>query len=273
MSTNRTGMAVEIRRLLPTILVSLLIGSGGAVGAGCKSKSDKGVVLVSAAISLRDAFGEAGRRFEQQNPGTRIQFNFASSGTLATQIIRGAPVDIFASASTHHMDRVAKKGLVQSAHRTILARNTLVVVVPRGHRKPIRSVADLRGAAKIAIGNPKTVPAGRYARAMLRHHKLWSPLRQRLIFGEHVRQVLDYVVRNEVDAGLVYGTDYRQRRAKLTLVATASPGSHPPIVYPVALLAPSRKRKLALRFIRFLRSPQGQKILIQRGFGPGSAPR
>jgi molybdate transport system substrate-binding protein len=264
-------LAVVIRRFLPTILVGLLVGGGASVSGGCKSRSTKGVVLVSAAISLRDAFIQAGRRFEKQNPGTRVQFNFASSGTLATQIIRGAPVDVFASASGHHMDRVARKGLVRTAHRHVLARNTLVIVQPRGHRKPMRSVADLRGAGRIAIGNPETVPAGRYARAMLRHHKLWSPLRRRLIYGEHVRQVLDYVVRNEVDAGLVYETDYRQRRAKLTLVATAAPGSHPPILYPVALLAGARQQKLALRFIRFLRSPQGQKILLQHGFGPGGS--
>ncbi len=266
-------IAPSARRILLTLLISLLISLLMGMGSGCKSRSDKGVLLVSAAISLRDAFIEAGRQFEKRNRGTRIQFNFASSGTLATQIIRGAPVDVFASASGHHMDRVAKKGLVRSGHRHVLASNTLVLVQPRGHRRPMRSVGDLRGAGKIAIGNPRTVPAGRYARALLRHHKLWSPLRGRLIYGEHVRQVLDYVARGEVDAGLVYGTDYRQRRAKLTLVTTAAPGSHPPILYPVATIAQSRNPKLALRFVRFLRSPQGQRILSQHGFGPGSATR
>ena len=263
----------SLRRLPATLSLLLLTCALGAGCEGCKSRSGTGVLLVSTAMSLRDAFTEAGRQFEKNHPGTRIQFNFASSGTLATQIIRGAPVDVFASASRHHMDRVARAGLVQAGHRHDLAKNTLVIVQPRGQGRRLHTVTDLRKAGKIAIGNPKTVPAGRYARALLQHHQLWSPLKKRLIYGEHVRQVLDYVARGEVDAGLVYGTDYRQRRADLILVATATPGSHPPIVYPVALLKGTRQKDLALRFIKFLRAPEGQRILVKHGFQPTGATR
>jgi len=257
------------RRGLAFLLVALLL----VFSSGCKSRSAKNVLLVSAAMSLRDAFTEAGRRFERRHPGKRVRFNFASSGTLATQIIRGAPVDVFASASQHHMNRVARKGLVLPKHRHDFARNTLVVIQPRNHGRRLRTVEDLRMAGKIAIGNPRTVPAGRYARAMLKHHKLWSPLRKHLVYGEHIRQVLDYVARNEVDAGLVYGTDYRLRKKDVVLVASAAPQSHPPIIYPVSVLKETRKRKLALLFVQFLLSAEGRRILEKHGFQPVRAAR
>ncbi len=218
-------------------------------------------------MSLRDAFIEAGRAFERTHPGKRVRFNFASSGTLATQIIRGAPVDVFASASQHHMDRVAKSGNALAGSRTDFARNSLVLIQPLKPRKRLRGLKELGAVGRIAVGNPKTVPVGRYARAALKHHQLWSPLRSKLVYAEHVRQVLDYVARNEVDAGLVYETDYRQRRKQVLLVARATPGSHPPIVYPAAVLTGSSKRKLAGQFVRFLRSAEGKRILAKHGFG------
>lgn len=233
---------------------------------GCKREATDGALMVSAAMSLRDAFVELGRRFDRKHPGTAVRFNFASSGTLATQILRGAPVDVFASASVDHMDRVEREGLVRAADRHEFARNSLVIIRTRGRNTSIRSVHDLRRAGRVAIGNPETVPAGRYARDMLRSYGLWATLRARLVYGEHVRQVLDYVVRNEVDAGVVYWTDYRKRERQVEQVAVAEPGSHPPIICPVAVLKQSRKRKRAILFVRFLRSAEGRRILAQHGF-------
>jgi molybdate transport system substrate-binding protein len=166
-------------------------------------------ITVSAAISLKNAFEEIGKIFMQKHPGTKVIFNFAGSGALARQIETGAPVDVFASAAQKDMDDLGKRDLIVVNSRKDFAKNGVVLVKPARSTIPLQTLTDLqkKEIRKIAIGNPKTVPAGRYAEEALRHHNLWDALKDKLIFAENVRQVLDYVARNEVDAGLVYSTD------------------------------------------------------------------
>ena len=126
-------------------------------------------LIVSAAASLTNAFGEIGKKFESANTGRKVVFNFGASGALLQQIDKGAPVDVFASADQKTMDQAAAKGLIISGTRKNFVSNELVLIVPHGAKTPVKTLPDLNasGIGKIALGNPETVPAGRYAQEVL----------------------------------------------------------------------------------------------------------
>jgi len=225
-------------------------------------------LTVSAAASLTNAFQELGQGFEKIHPGTKIIFNFAASGPLLQQIARGAPVDLFASADERTMDQAQAQGLIVNSSRKNFVRNRLVLIVPAAEKLGVKVLNDLKwpGIGKIALGNPETVPAGRYAQEALTRLGLWGALAPKFIFGESVRQVLDYVARGEVDAGLVYVTDAALAAGKIRTVQELK--EHRPIVYPIAVVAASGQKELAQRFQDYVLSPQGQEILGKYGFGP-----
>jgi molybdate transport system substrate-binding protein len=225
-------------------------------------------LTVSAAISLKNAFEEAGKIYESRNTGVRVLFNFGASGDLIRQIEGGAPVDVFASAAQRDMDEISGKGLIVSASRQEFAYNSLVLVVPVNSTIRIKSFADLGSSAinRIAAGNFRSVPAGRYAEEVFNYYRLMPGIKNKLIFAENVRQVLDYVARGEVDAGLVYATDARTRAKDVRVVGTAPAGSHKPVVYPIAVIKGTQNETAANGFISFLRSAEGKKILEKYGF-------
>ncbi len=160
-------------------------------------------LVVSAAASLTAALNDIKPVFEASHPGTRLFYNFAASGILARQIEGGAPVDVFISAAPQPMDQLQAHGRILDGTRIGLLSNELVLVVPQGAQGRIKGFEDLSGAARIALGDPGFVPAGQYAQQILRYLGLWESLRPRLIYGQDVRQVLEYVARAEVDAGIV----------------------------------------------------------------------
>jgi molybdate transport system substrate-binding protein len=224
-------------------------------------------LTVSAAASLTNAFPEIGQRFEQRHPGAKVIFNFAASGPLFQQIAQGAPVDVFASADQKTMNLAQEKGLIVPASRKNFVSNTLVLIAPQDSKLALTGPKDLLNAAvkRVAVGNPVSVPAGRYAEKALSQAGFWQALQPKLIMGESVRQVLDYVSRGEVDAGFVYATDAAVVQGKVKTVAQVQ--GHQPIVYPVALVAASRKQALAQEFLNFLFAPESAAILSKYGFG------
>jgi len=225
-------------------------------------------ITISAAISLKNAFEDIGKIFKERNPGGRLLFNFGGSGDLARQIEAGAPVDVFAPAAQKDMDDLDQKDLIIKATRKDFARNSLVLIIPMKSPIPLTSFNDLKRGEiqKIAIGNPKTVPAGRYAEEVLRHFNLWEDIKDKLIFAENVRQVLDYVARGEVDAGMVYSTDALVRAKEVRVVAEAPHQSHRQVIYPIAVVKGSKKEVLAREFISVVTSKEGEKILERYGF-------
>lgn len=226
-------------------------------------------LLVSAAMSLKNVLEEIGPAYEHQCPEVTIRYNFGASGALEKQIAAGAPADIFASASQRFMDMLEKNGGTLPASRRDFAKNSMVLIVPRHNPAQIAGFDDLSKPAcrKIAIGNPGSVPAGQYAKEVLAHLSLYQPLKPKLVLGEHVRQVLDYVARGEVDAGIVYTTDARVREQEVKLVSTAPQKSHTPIRYPAAVVSDSRLKKQASDFIRFVcESPAARRLFEKHGF-------
>jgi molybdate transport system substrate-binding protein len=245
----------------------LILATVCASATICVSGPKNGEILVSAAISLKDAFEEIASIYEKRT-GVRALLNLGASGLLLKQIEAGAPVDVFASAGEKQMDELQSRGLILADTRRNFARNALVLIVPTHTTLPIHGFADLRrpGVTRIAVGNPKTVPAGEYAREALRTMKLWDALQPRLILAENVRQVLDYVERGETDAGIVYASDLMAAHGKATIAAYAPDESHSPILYPIAVVRDTGNRSDARRFIDLTLSAEGQAILKKYGF-------
>lgn len=231
------------------------------------SKQSDETLTVSAAISLKDAFDEIGKEFQEKS-GKKINFNYGASGALQQQIKNGAPVDVFASAGEAQMNELEKNGFVVSGTRSNFAQNSLVLIFPKNSRLNIQTFNDLTKSEvrKIAVGNPKTVPAGQYAEESLTKSNLKDTLRTKLILAENVRQVLDYVVRGEVDAGIVYATDAQMAKENVSVVATAEESSHSPILYPLAIIKDSKQTQAAQEFTDFVLSVSGQEILRKHGF-------
>lgn len=229
-------------------------------------------ILVSAAISLKDAFTNIGKAFEAKNKNVKVVLNFGASGDLKTQILGGAPVDVFASAAQKEMNELEKNNKIIRETRVDFAGNGVVLIVPADSRAQIQSFADLQKPEikKFSIGNPKTVPAGRYADEVLTYYKLKDAgTLDKCVYGEHVRQVLDYVARKEVDAGIVYATDAQSRAGDVKVVVAAPAETHKPIIYPLAVVAGSKNKDASDRLISFTLSKEGQQILKKHGFLPG----
>lgn len=225
-----------------------------------------GDVTVSAAASLTNALKDVAQSFEAKHPGTRILLNFGASGALLQQMSKGAPVDVFASADQETMDQAVRQGLVAANGRRDFVRNSLVLVVPFDSKPGIRNLKDLTqaGVAKVAIGNPASVPAGRYTRAALEAAKLWSAVNAKAINTQNVRQSLDYVARGEVDAGFVYATDAAVMPDKVKVAFTVPLDEV--ISYPIAISTGSANAKEAKSFVDYVLSPAGQSVLGKYGF-------
>lgn len=254
------------RCVFPVIILMLATVTLTFTASGVYAQK-KNEIIVSAASSLKNAFEKIGAIYEKQT-GVRPNFNFAASGVLQQQIESGAPVDVFAGAASLQMDNIQKKGLLMDGTRKDFAGNSLVLITPVDSKLKINSFQDLTDAkvGRIAIGNPKTVPAGQYAQETLTTLKLWDKLQPRLIPAENVRQVLDYVSRDEVDAGLVYSSDTVIAQGKIRIVAEAPEGTVAAITYPIAVLKDSANHAAAIKFIEIVLSKDGKAILAEYGF-------
>ncbi|MHA4870605.1 molybdate ABC transporter substrate-binding protein [Duganella sp. PWIR1] len=245
--------------MLKTSVAIVLAALGGMAGAA--------EITVSAAASLTNAFKEIGAAYEKEHAGDKVLFNFAASDPLVQQIAKGAPVDVFASADQEAMDKAESLKLLAAGTRKNFASNSLVLIAPQGGKAPLKSVADLAqpGVARIAIGNPASVPVGRYTKAALEQAKLWAAVEPKLILGTSVRQCLDYVARGEVDAGFVYATDAALIKDKVTVVATVP--TETPVTYPIAVIAAGPQAASGRQFADYVQSSAGQTILAKYGFG------
>jgi len=223
-------------------------------------------LTVSAASSLTQAFQEMGAQFEAQNPSTKVKFNFGASGALLQQIVNGAPVDVFASADTDTMDKAVARKAVNVADVKVFTSNHLVLVTPVKTDLALKQLSDLKKpeVKRLAMGLPASVPAGLYAQGALEKAGLWADVKDKIISTQNVRQALDYLARNEVDAGFVYASDAQLMPDKVKLAFQVT--TITPIQYPMAKVASSTKSEDALKFMAFVMSNAGQSILKKNGF-------
>ncbi|WP_337464393.1 molybdate ABC transporter substrate-binding protein [Desulfovibrio sp.] len=216
-----------------------------ALGCGQAVTASAGEMTVSAAASLTNAFAELKTAFEKSHQGLTVHTNFAASNPLLKQMQEGAPVDVFASADQETMDKAQKAQLIKPESRKNFVSNTVVLIVPAQGKK-FGSLAELKKAQRIAVGSPESVPVGRYTRDALKSAGLWETLQPSFIYGNSVRQVLDYVARGEVVC--------------LTLTG------HKPVTYPIAVATTGSNAAMGQAFVDFALSPEGQAILARYGF-------
>lgn len=241
--------------------------AGLALAAGVSLSAQAADLTVSAAASLTNAFKELAPMFEAAHPGTRVQYNFAASGPLLQQIVKGAPVDVFASADQETMDQAQAQGVVKAEQRRNIVSNALVVIVPSAAATLPAALKALAQVPyqRIAIGLPASVPVGRYTKAVLEAEGLWAAIEPRMIGAQSVRQALDYVARAEVDAGFVYATDAALMPDRVKVALTVS--TLKPVLYPAAPVVNGPNPALGLKFVEFLASPAAQGVFSKYGFG------
>jgi molybdate transport system substrate-binding protein len=246
-----------------TLSLLLMVSLTGCGTAGNNTKE----LTVSAAASLKDSLMEIQKNYRQQNPGIKITFNFAASGTLQQQIEQGAPVDLFISASKTQIDALEQKNLLVKESRVDLLGNELVLVVGKNNTS-ITCIQDLTKASvgKISIGTPGSVPAGKYAQESLTNLNLWDTLQPKMVLAvKDVTQVLNYIEAGNVDAGFVYRSD-ALRSNEVKVIALVPPSSHQPIVYPAAIVAITKNVQEANAFIKYLQSSEVQQVFSKYGF-------
>jgi molybdate transport system substrate-binding protein len=256
-----------MKRLLK-ITFLLLIASLFYLNIGCnsKQKSEPITLTISAAASLKNSMNEVKQLYEAKNSDVKLTFNFGSSGTLQQQIEQGADVDIFISAATKQMDALESKDLIFKDTRKDLLQNDVVLIVPKDN-SAIKGFNDLitDKAKKIALGEPKTVPAGQYAEEIFTKLGIIDKIKSKAVYAKDVTEVLTWVKTGNADAGIVYSTDAKTTD-KIKVIAAAPSDSHKPVIYPTAIVKSSKKIDSAKNFINFLTDAKAKAVFEKYGF-------
>jgi molybdate transport system substrate-binding protein len=267
---NQTLLTVAIAIVIIIALAAIFMGSddeGKQAQQQSQQASEPAQITVSAAASLTEAFTDMEKEFETENPDIDVVYNFGASGTLRTQIEGGAPIDVFASAAQDQMDMLASKGFIYNDTREDFVENSLVMIVPKGNALELTGMQDLTKTEveKISIGNPETVPAGKYAKEALTNAGLWDSVSGKMLMAENVKQALVYVERGEAEAGFVFSTDASSAENSSIEVITSVPVTTP-ITYPIAVLSSTQHQEDSQLFIHFVTGEKGKSILEQYGF-------
>lgn len=247
-----------LNKSLKSLLAATVIAASGSAFAA--------EVTVSAAASLTNAFKDIAANFEIAHPEHKVLLNFAGSGELLQQIAKGAPVDVFASADQETMDKAQAQGLLTDVSRKDFVRNTVVVITPTDSKLELKQLTDLQqdSLQRLAVSNPESVPVGRYSKQALVAHDLWDTLADKMINTQNVRQSLDYVARDEVDAGFVYATDAAIMADKVKVQFTVP--LETVVSYPIAVTKEGAEKELSQQFIDYTFNQESQAVLAKYGF-------
>lgn len=244
-------------RRFKTLLTFLILFSS-AVSATA------GELRLAVAASLREVVGELCADYTRQHPDVTCRINAGASGMLARQIEQGAPVDLFLSASREWTDYLSGQGMLRADGIQVLTGNRLVFVGTPGRAS---NLADLPHLKRIALGSPKSVPAGAYAEQTLRAVGIYDQLAaaNKLVLAQDVRQALAYAERGEVDGAFVYRSDALLVRQAVILFEVPSQ-LHTPVLYPMALTASGQNNPAGRDFFLFLQSTPARALLQRFGF-------
>jgi molybdate transport system substrate-binding protein len=256
---------VTRRKLLRALIAALAIG---IVTLPLRaSAEDKGPVVFAAA-SLKDALDAVNDAWLKQS-GKKATISYAASSALAKQIEQGAPADAFISADEDWMDYLATRKLIKPDTRFDLLGNTLVLIAPKDAGIVLKIAPDFPLAAalgdeKLAMANTESVPAGKYGKASLQKLGVWDAVKDKIAQAENVRAALLLVSRGEAPLGIVYATDALSD-PKVKVLDTFPEDSHPPIIYPVAVLA-NAKSADAQGFADYLKTGDAKRLFEAQGF-------
>ncbi|MBS7528444.1 molybdate ABC transporter substrate-binding protein [Fusibacter paucivorans] len=265
MKTIHTRKIYSICLFLVTVLITF---------SGCQTTSSETTqkeptitMTISAAKSLSECLPSVVDAYQAANPDTAISMNFGSSGSMRQQIEQGADADIYMPAGVKDMNLLNDESLVLAETVSNLLANQIVLVVPASATLPIETFEDLPSLddIKIAVGEPESVPAGKYGVETLKSVGIFDAIEPDIVYAKDVREVLTWVQTGNADAGIVYLTE-----AKLTedvkVVATAEADTHTPITYPVAVVSSSKNVDAANQFISYLKSDEAMQIFEQYGY-------
>jgi molybdate transport system substrate-binding protein len=221
-----------------------------------------GEVNLSVAASLKEVLNELSDSYAKTHPGVKYLKNYGASGALAKQIENGAPSDVFISANLEWMDYLKNKKLLVTASIATFTYNTLVFAGTPGKAS---SMQDLYKLERIAIGSPKSVPAGEYATEAFKKAGLDKQLEKKLVMAKDVRECLMYAERGEVDGAFVYKTDALQAK-QAKILFTVPQELYPRVTYPMSLTVAGAKNKDAAAFFAYLHSEDAKSVLAKYGF-------
>ncbi|MCY1665517.1 molybdate ABC transporter substrate-binding protein [Rhizobium sp. SL86] len=258
---------MHTRRSLFRALSVCLVAFGGVCSGLPAAAADK--VTVFAAASMKTALDAANAAYAKQM-GVQVTTSYAASSALAKQIEAGAPADVFISADRDWMNYLSERKLIRVESRIDLLGNAIVLVSARDKAKPVEikpgfDLAGLLGPdGRLAMGAVESVPAGKYGKAALENLGIWATVSAKVAGAENVRAALALVSRGEAPYGIVYATDAAADEG-VTVVATFPADTHPPIIYPAALVSQSPS-KAAADYLAFLTSEQAAEFFRSQGF-------
>jgi molybdate transport system substrate-binding protein len=257
------GVATICLAIVGLLAAACGAASSAAVRTTAASQKVSGTVVVFAAASLKDAFDQIGKQFEQANPGVSVKFNYAGSSSLATQIKQAAPADVFASADTTNMDTVTNDNLASGSPKNF-ASNTLEIMVAAGNPKHIKSVADLANSDVKVVVCASDVPCGAYTQDVFKKAGVTvHPVSEET----SVSSVVTKVTLGEADAGVVYTTDVKAAGDKAAGVAIPA-NQNVTAEYPIVTLKDAPNSGGATAFMNYVLGSDGQKVLKSFGFLP-----
>ena len=225
------------------VLLTLLLFIFSCGGQKETVKKEPVTLTISAAASLKRSLDTIVENYKKEHPDITINVNYGGSGALEKQIVGGAAADIFISAAKKNMDNLEKENLIIKETRKDLLKNT----------------------GKIALGEEKTVPAGKYGKPTLEKLNLWNDIQNKVVYQKDVTAVLNIVELGEVDAGIVYLTDAKKLKNGF-VVEEFSQDLHEPIVYPAAVISSTKNKEQAEQFLKYLEDPASKKIFEDAGF-------
>ena len=250
-------------------LAALLLTLTGATAckdrpSNTSSTAASDEITVAAASDLTPAFEELGRAFESAHK-TRVVFVFGSTGMLTRQIENGAPVDLFAAANVSYINQLDQKGLIVPGSKAIYARGRITLWTPNDTNLRLEGIKDLARpeVTRIAIANPDHAPYGLAARQALESAGIWESVRPKLVFGDNIRQTLQFAETGNVDVSIVALSLSVQSRGRWSLIPEEL---HQPIDQGIGIMKSTKKEPAARSFAAFVSSPPGRAILQKYGF-------
>lgn len=264
------GMTYQgFRRAVLLLLGAVLLMAWLFPPAKAEEAGGKGTIKIFAAASLKNALDDAANAFSRQG-GEKILVSYAASSALAKQIEQRAPADIFISADLDWMNYLEEHELILAATRRNLFANALVLIAPASSTlsldiAPGFDLASALGDGRLAVGNVRGVPAGKYAKAALQSLKAWDSVAGKLAQADNVRGALALVAQGEAPLGIVYATD-AVAESKVKVIGRFPSGTHPAINYPAAILKEASAPEAAKAFLVFLGTPEARAIFTRHGF-------
>lgn len=258
----------KITSMLLTLFIAMSLFSGCSKKQAEVPKTTEQVKLtILAAASMTDVLNDLKKDYEAANTNVKLTISYASSGALQTQIEQGAPADVFISAATKQMTALKDKKLMVDDSIIKLLKNKVVLIVPANGTSTVASFEDAATdkVKHIALGEPKSVPAGQYAEDVFTSLKVLDKVKAKAVFGDNVRTVLTYVESGNADCGVVYATD-AATTTKVKVVCEAPKGSCKDIIYPAGIVKASKNQDASKAFLKFLQSDAAAQKFEKYGF-------